>query len=573
MTLHALATTVQAQSALERRRPGALPRPAPPVIRAEIIPTPPPTPTPRTELPPPPVAMPDRWRLVEQIGVNERWWDPYNQNTFKADRPLFGDHWFLNLNLLSASLFEGRGVPTAVGNQATDRPGELDVFGDGNQWTIAETALFGGSLIKGDTTFLPPDYEFRIELGANVNYTSVAERGAINVNPDDGTTRLDGHIGFQELFVDKHLWNKSDDFDFDSLRVGIQAFNADFRGFLFDDRQLGVRLFGNFRKNRLQYNLAWFRRLEKDTNSGLNRVFDPRQDDVFVANAFFQDLPVRGFQTEAVVVYNRNREGDQAFHFNENGFLERPASVGLERPHDYDVVYVGAGGDGHVGRLNLTAFAYGAFGRDEFNSIAGRKQDLRAYLLASEASVDFDWYRVKVFALHASGDDDPFDGTATGFDAIFENPNFAGGDTSFFQRQAVPLTGGGGVVLSGRNSLIPALRSSKEQGQSSFVNPGIVLVGLGADFDLLPELRLTTNVSRVAFAETAVLRTLRQQRKVSRELGYDLSAAFVYRPWFIQNVALRLSGAVLVPGAGFDDLYDDRYAVLYSAFCEMVLTY
>ena len=32
-------------------------------------------------------------------------------------------------------------------------------------------------------------------------------------------------------------------------------------------------------------------------------------------------------------------------------------------------------------------------------------------------------------------------------------------------------------------SLLPSLRSSKEEGQSNFVNPGLTLVGVGADFD------------------------------------------------------------------------------------------
>jgi hypothetical protein len=58
---------------------------------------------------------------------------------------------------------------------------------------------------------------------------------------------------------------------------------------------------------------------------------------------------VLGFTSQALVVYNRNREGDAHPHFNDNGFIERPASIGDERPHDYDVVYLGGGGDGHIG--------------------------------------------------------------------------------------------------------------------------------------------------------------------------------------------------------------------------------
>src|SRR5690606_9904694 len=106
---------------------------------------------------------------------------------------------------------------------------------------------------------------------------------------------------------------------------------------------------------------------------------------------------------------------------------------------------------------------------------------------------------------HTPGDEDPFDGDAQGFDAVFENPNLAGADTSYWHRQNVPLVGGGGVALSARNGLIPSLRSSKEEGQSNFVNPGIWLVGVGADLDLTPQVRLTTNASYLEFDDTAVL--------------------------------------------------------------------
>ena len=35
------------------------------------------------------IPVPDRWRLIETLGlVRERWFDPYNQNTYKGDRPI-----------------------------------------------------------------------------------------------------------------------------------------------------------------------------------------------------------------------------------------------------------------------------------------------------------------------------------------------------------------------------------------------------------------------------------------------------------------------------------------------------
>ncbi|MFN9968721.1 MAG: hypothetical protein ACK58T_02375, partial [Phycisphaerae bacterium] len=139
--------------------------------------------------------------------------------------------------------------------------------------------------------------------------------------PALGTRRTDGFTGMQEAFVDYHLRNVSDRYDFDSIRVGIQPFSTDFRGFLFPDNQLGVRLFGNRFNNRVQYNLAYFRRIEKDTNSGLNDIATPlREDDIAIANLFVQDFPVLGHTSQVTYVANRNREGDEQYYDN-NGFL------------------------------------------------------------------------------------------------------------------------------------------------------------------------------------------------------------------------------------------------------------
>jgi hypothetical protein len=573
----------QSEGGFIRRRPGRpAPAPAQPGQPASRDGTPGTEAAPTAERPPRPepyvpapalVPMPDRWRIVETLGMTERWWDPYAQNTLKGDKPVFGEDWFVSLRFVSDTLFEARRLPVPRGLPSTGEPGDLDVFGDGDQIIVNQNFILETALIQGNTTFRPPDWEFRVTGVGNVNYLDVEEVGIVNVDPEDGTERTDGHFGFQELFVDRHLWNVSDAYDFDSLRVGIQPFTTDFRGFLFEDSQPGVRLFGTRARNRLQYNVAWFRRLEKNTNSGLNTVFEPRTDDVIAATVFYQDFPVLGFTSQALAVYNRNREGDARPHFNDNGFLERPASIGDERPHDYDVVYLGAGGDGRLGWLNLTTNAFLAVGEDDHNAIAQRRTDILAYLVAAEASIDVDWTRWKAYGYHASGDDDPFDDTAEGFDAIFENPNFAGAETSFWHRQPIPLVAGGEVVLSGRNALLPALRSSKEEGQSNFVNPGLFLFGVGGDLDVLPQLRLTFNATRLDFDDTAVLRTTRQQRSVSSHIGYDLSGALLYRPWFIENVVLRLSGAVLLPGSGLDDLYDERYDVFYSTLLNVLLTY
>jgi hypothetical protein len=548
-----------------RRRPGSPPE-------SEPGPEPPP---PLPALPSEFVPVPDRWRLVEGIGVHEHWWDPYNQNTFKADRPIFGNDWFVNFAAISDSLVEPRRLPTPVGLQLTRKNGVLDSFGEGAQLGLVQNVILSASLIQGNTVFRPPDWEFRVTPAFNVNYASVQELGLLNVNPQKGDTRFDYQIGLQELFVDRHITNVSNRYDFVSVRAGVQGFSADFRGFLFQDNRLGARVFGNWNNNLIQYNLAYFRTIEKDINSGLNTIMPLRNDDVYLANVYFQDVPVKGFTMQAIVAYNRNTEGNHRYpHYDENGFQERPSILGAAVPRNYDAVYIGTNGDGHFGPVNLTYGVYFLTGEDQPNPFTQKTATLLAGFAAGEASMDFDWLRVKAFGFYASGDRNPFDDTETGFDAIFENPQFAGADTAFWMRQGIPLIGGGFVAISPRNAIIPDLRPSKEQGQSSFVGPGIGLVGVGADFDVLPELRLLTNVSYLEFDDTTSLSVLRNQGRIDNEIGTDVSAAVIYRPFFIQNVVLRLSGAVLFPGKGLRQLFSPSdTSPYYSCLANLVLTY
>ncbi len=542
-----------------------------------------PTPCNPAALAPPPAGVlqdfagsPDRWRLVSLLGYPEDLRNPYRGNNWlKGDRPAFGEDWFVSLTGVSDTVLELRRLPTPVGGPVTDDPGRLDVFGAGEQLLLAETLLMEAVLYKGNTVFMPPEWEFRIIPAFNLNYARAGERGFLEAPADAGTTRSDGTVGLQGLFVDRHLRDVSARYDFDSLRIGIQPFTADFRGFLFQDSPLGIRLFGIRDNNRYQYNLAWFWRLDKDTNSGLNAILDRglpaiRDDEVFVANFYAQDTPVSGFTSQVVAVYNRNREGGDV-QYDDNGFIQRPASIGIEQGRDYDVLYLGYNGDGHFRRLNLSVSAYAALGDETRSTFAAAGGDIRAFFLAAEASKDFDWIRARVSALYASGDDDPFDDSAEGFDAIFENPLFAGADTSFWIRQPVPLIGGGRVALSGRNGLLNSLRSSKEFGQSNFNNPGTVLLGVGADLDLSPTLRLSGNANELWFADSTTVEVARNQGGIDEHIGLDVSVALTWRPLAIQNVVLRLSAAALLPGKGYEQLFGDEVA--YSVLGNVVLTY
>jgi len=514
------------------------------------------------------VPVPDRWRIVDTLGYKEQWWDPYNRNVLKADRPVHDD-WFFNVGLISDTVYELRDVPTPVGGISTDRPGGIDVFGSADQWAAVENIAAELVYYKGDTVFKPPDYEFRFTPVFSYNYVELEALQGVNADAREGTTRNDHHLGIQAAFVDKHLRNVSDNFDFDSFRIGIQPFSSDFRGFLFQDNQLGARLFGTRDNNRWQYNIAYFRRLEKDTNSGLNDLGQSlRDDDVFIANLYRQDFPVPGFTSQVTLAYNRNRENED-FYYNQNDLIERPASLGREVPREYDVGYIGYNGDGHFGRLNLTTSIYYALGEETPGVFVAEKVDIGALFAAAELSMDFDWIRPRLSFVYGSGDDDPFDDRATGFDAIFENPQIAGADTSYWIRQAVPLIGGGRVALSGRNGVLASLRSSKDEGQSNFTNPGILLAGLGVDMDLLPTLRVSLNANTLYFDDTAVLEVARNQGPIDKHIGYDVSAALTWRPMMSQNIVLRASYATLLAGDGFDALFPDEdpgYFLLNAIF-------
>ncbi len=570
---------------------------------------PPPEAFPTDEFP-----IPDRYRLLKTLCPEGGLYanvanachstrDPYHQNVLKGDRPLClptaeeqarrkeegippcatpaflglrHEDWFLSLTGISDSVFEPRSFPTPQGVQTTDRPGALDVFGRAQSIVASQTFLIGADLFKGSTAFKPPEIEYKLLLAYNVSFIDVSERRILDVRPSIHTHRWDHFLGVQEAFIDYHLRNTSDRYDFDSLRVGIQPFQADFRGFLFNDNQLGVRLFGNRDDNRIQYNLAGFWRLEKDTNSGLNSVVkSPRLDWVLAANLYRQDFPVVGLTSQLSVTYNMNRERSRV-EIDTNGFPVRPALLGDLRGRNYDVVYLGYAADGHIGRINLTSQLYGALGRDRNSFFTSKPANIRAWFGAGEASVDTDWARFRFSALYASGDANPYDNTEGGFDAIFENPVFAGADTSYWIRQSIPFAGGGRVIgINGRNGILNSLRSSKEQGQSNFNNPGTILVGAGADFDLTPKLRLSVNANHLWFANTATLQALRVEGSIPRSIGWDLSAAAIYRPKAIQNVVFRLSGAVLAPGAGFRDLFttsrrDSRY---YSILVNTIISF
>ena len=540
------------------------------------------------------VPVEDRWRVGfpewDRYGkghppeddypyVEGHWWDPYNQNVLKGDYPLIGQHTFLNITGSLSTLQEYRTVPTPTTPfESTVSPFQEEFFGDDGQYFSTNSFKLSFNLFHGDAAFKPVDWQVRLTPIFNFNYLDVEELGIVNPDVRDGTTRFRTFTALEEWFVEGKLADLSPDYDFVSLRIGSQPFTSDFRGFIFSDVNRGVRLFGTLFANRDQFNLVFFDQTEKDTNSQLN-TFDDRQQNTLIANYFRQDFVFPGYTLLANFHFNTD---GPSVHFDENDFLARPDAAGVFQPHEVEAYYFGIAGDGHIERINITHAFYWAVGEDSLNPIAGRPQDIEAMMAAIEASYDRDWIRFRGSFLWASGDHDVNDNDANGFDSIFDKPNFAGGEFSYWQRQQIPLFG---VSLVNRVSLVPDLRSSKFQGQSNFVNPGLFIYNLGMDFDVTPKLKLISNANYLMFESTAVLRTFTFQDEIDRSIDIDLSLGAEYRPLLNDNVILRAGIASLIPGAGFKDLYgvQDPFVVpnsrhadvdpLFSSFMELVLTY
>jgi hypothetical protein len=478
--------------------------------------------------------------------------NPYDQSLLKGDYPIFGQHVFMILSGTSFTAVQQQRTPVPS-NVSSARPGSAEFFGKPEVLAFNQVIQFSFEMFSGDSTFKPRSWAIKLSPTFSVpNYVRAREQGVVNIDTRRGTTRTDWQFSFEEAFAEVKLEDVNANYDAISVRFGIQPFVSDFRGFIYTDNNLGARVFGAFKNNRYQFNLAYFAQLEKDTNSGLNR-FDRRRQNVYVANLFRQDTFAKGYTAQASFHFNDDR---QSIEFDRNGFKVRPAVVGDARPHSIKVGYLGLSGDGHLGRINLTNSYYFALGTDSRNPIAGRKTRVRAHMAAAEASIDKDFQRFRASFFFASGDKNPTDDKATGFDAILDDPNFAGGQFSFWNRVGIPLAGTG-VGLVQPLSLLPSLRSSKTQGQANFVNPGIFIANVGYDLELTQRIKAVFNFNYLRFHRTESLEYLLFQNHIRHDIGEDLSVGVAYRPRLINNVTLNFGAAMLKPGRGFRDIYTD----------------
>ena len=502
-----------------------------------------------------------------EYSINERAnaWNPYRQNALKGDFPILGtEDLFFSFTATNRIFYETRDVPTGSGITGPG-PVAQTFFGDGKQTFLQNDLALSFDLFRGQQAFKPVDWRIRITPVFNYTQLDIEEVGGVVIDPSQGTSRRRGDVTLQEVFLEYHLFDLSDRYDFASVEIGVLPFRSDFRGFIFEDTNLGVRFFGNADNNKWQYNVAVFDQLDKDTNSQLNR-YEDRDQTVFIANVYRQDFPVLGYTSAMSFHYNADRRGVE---FDDNNFLVSPKPVGNFTSNKVDSYYIGFAGEGHFGRWNVTNAFYQALGKESQNEIAARPVDINARFAALEVSYDIDWWRPRAFFLYASGDSDPRDGKAGGFDAILDAPNFGGGQFSFWNSQALKLVGTG---LTQPGSSLADLQTSKTQGQSNFVNPGVLLLGGAVDAELTPKWRAQVGFTYLRFDKTSSIQFLLQAADISRSIGTEVFFGTQYRPFLTNNVILQFGASALFPDDGFARIYDSN-DIRYNVFTNIITTW
>jgi hypothetical protein len=515
------------QAAGPRRRTQPAPAPAVPApAPAPVAPTPAPTAPVAASPEPPPfatVASPfeDRWAVPlpgYPHGVPRQWTNPYRPNVLKGDLPIAGSSVFLAVSAGIELPLDARGSPVGPG-VVSPAPEDVSQLGGTPQLVGAARASLSAELYQGPAGFEPRRWGLRAAGAFAARQVRVPSSESLAGSASESQSEL----GLQEALAEVRLLTLSPRFDYASLRAGLQPFVSDFRGFILNDLPLGARLFGTATGNRVQWNAGAFELLRKQPETRINRL-ERAEREVAVANLIVRDVPL-GYRLGA------------SYHF----LRDAPAAEAARS----EVHYAGFAGEGRLGGLGVTHAAYAALGR------SARAADVAAWLGALELVRPREWVRWRASFLFASGDADAGDGKDEGFDSIQDLPVFAGGATGFWHRSGIALPGAG-VLLKPADSLLPSLRTGKFA-PSSYVNPGLLLAGVGMEMDLTPKLQARALAHYLRFHRTGALAE-RLGSPVGPEIGVDLGASLRYRPLLNEHMILGAGVAGLLPGSGWKDL-------------------
>jgi len=480
----------------------------------------------------------NRWRLLEPQGVGEKprspLYDPYAPSVVKGDIPVLGDKIFFSLTGVLDNFVDGkRNLDFFTGGRFRNVPyHEHNILGQ-------ITAVAFLEIFHGDTVFTPKDWALRVA-------PIMRFRCGDNNATDHGCGE---YITLQEAFAEVKLFEIGRTFDATSARAGIQGFNSDFFGLIYNDVQNGARVFSELERNQFKVNLALFDRFNKEKLSGLNELTKRREHQVFVASLQWDDFILPGFNVLPNFVYSR----DQA--------------PGVAAGGDLNAYYIGFTTNGHIDRFNVASAFYYVTGQTARNTPTRDNLEISAGMAFVQVAYPIDWFNPRFAIAYATGDDNPNNRSAKGFDSVFDNTAFAGGQFSYLFGEKVQL---GGITVLRGNSVFPSLRGANATSQ--YVNPGVLALNAGIDLTLTPRTIFEANYAYVRFDDTSSLVAVAGGRDPSNDVGHELNAGITWKPFLNEHLLIFAGGAVFLPGQAIKDTFGNDDPV-YKGIVRLVLTF
>lgn len=485
-----------------------------------------------------------RWRTYNLEGVPEYSYnilDPYHQNLLKADYPLKGD-WFLELGALNTVIFKTRrnlDFSRVFADQIA--AGTLDFFTINN--FMAENLIFGAEIRRHEDAFVPSNFRLRVNGVVDV-------RRDINAFLDSSADNL--HLF--DAFADIRLADLGDhNFDLLFLRGGFQAFKSDFHGLIFNDVGLGGRLFGEAKKNRLRYDVAYYKLFQKNPISGFIDLRKPSRHQVAIARLTWEDFLFAGWNSEWTFHYNRDHRNVPGAPFSS----------------DLDTFYGGASFNGHIGRWIFNPAAFVVIGHaDHLESGVPAQHSVAAWLGLLDIQYPLDFVKLRAGYAYASGDANPGDRHDTGFDSISDGVVLFGGPLSYWVGENIRF-GRGDFVRA--NSLFPSFRGVNEP--ASYINPGLQLFNGGAEFNFTPRVQTAVNVNYMRFVETGAYTN--RIIIVDQDAGVELNVFVRWKPFLREmneNLLFDTGFSILQPMEGLKQAFQSGQMV-YSTFIAVRFIY
>ena len=177
---------------------------------------------------------------------------------------------------------------------------------------------------------------------------------------------------------------------------------------------------------------------------------------------------------------------------------------------------------------------------------------------------------------------------ATGFDTVLGSAHSSSAVRSASTSTKASILAGTAVNFKQRDSLVLDFRTSKTEGQSNFVNPGVFIVGYGLDADVTPKLKGFVNANYIWTIDTDTTEQVLFTNRASNDFGLDCSVGFQWRPLLTDNVIVTRGSWVLGPSMGLQGYLSGKHRAglwvsrasagqvddfLYSGIVTVTLTY